>query len=256
VINETNNIDAIKDKRLIILDTETTGINPREGHRIVEIGCVEMINRQLTGRSYHAYIKPLDQRGQIFEMEQEVINVHGLTNEFLNDKPIFSEVAHEFIEFIRGAELVIHNAKFDVGFMDHEFSLFNSMGRRDAKLPMTEDICTIIDTLKVSKDEFGSPKTLDYLARFYRVDKLVDRTYHGALIDAQLLAFVYIEMTRKQSSFNLSAGEGNASDSNAIRRLPSSRNKLKIITASADELEAHDERLAIIAEKGGEPLWK
>ncbi len=254
--NETKTTDTVKDKRLIILDTETTGINPREGHRIVEIGCVEMINRQLTGRNFHAYIKPLDHRGQIFEMEQEVIDVHGLTNEFLNDKPIFSQVVHEFIEFIRGAELVIHNAKFDVGFMDHEFALFNSMGRSEDKVPMTEDICTVTDTLKVSKDEFGSPKTLDYLARFYRVDKLVDRTYHGALIDAQLLAFVYIEMTRKQSSFNLSVGEGTNSDSNAIRRLPTLRNKLKIIAASADEIEAHDERLAVITKKGVETLWK
>ncbi len=253
-ITDTQNLE--KDKRLIILDTETTGINPREGHRIVEIGCVEMINRQLTGRIFHAYIKPLDQRGQVLEMEQEVIDIHGLTNEFLNDKPIFSQVVHEFIDFIRGAELVIHNAKFDVGFMDHEFSLFNSMGRSQDKVPMTEDICTVTDTLKVSKDEFGSPKTLDYLARFYRVDKLVDRTYHGALIDAQLLAFVYIEMTRKQSSFNLTVGEGNTNDENAIRRLPSDRNKLKVITASADEIEAHTERVAIIGKKGGEPLWK
>jgi DNA polymerase-3 subunit epsilon len=245
-----------KDQRLIILDTETTGINPREGHRIVEIGCVEMINRQLTGRTYHAYIKPMDHRGQVLEMEQEVINVHGLTNDFLDDKPIFSQVVHEFIEFIRGADLVIHNAKFDVGFMDHEFSLFNSMGRSQDKVPMTEDICTITDTLKVSKDEFGSPKTLDYLARFYRVDKLVDRTYHGALIDAQLLAFVYVEMTRKQSTLNLSVGDGNSEDNNAIRRLASTRNKLKVVSASADELEAHTERVAIIAKKGGDPLWK
>ena len=124
-----------------------------------------------------------------------------LTNDFLDDKPIFSQVVHEFIDFIRGAELVIHNAKFDVGFMDHEFSLFNSTVRSQDKVPMTEDICTITDTLKVSKDELGSPKTLDYLARFYRVDKLVDRTYHGALIDAQLLAFVYVEMTRKTIKF-------------------------------------------------------
>ncbi len=254
--NITDTHSAEKDQRLIILDTETTGINPREGHRIVEIGCVEMINRQLTGRSYHAYIKPLDHRGQVFEMEQEVINVHGLTNEFLDDKPIFSQVVHEFIEFIRGAELVIHNAKFDVGFMDHEFSLFNSLGRSQDKVPMTADICTITDTLKVSKDEFGSPKTLDYLARFYRVDKLIDRTYHGALIDAQLLAFVYIEMTRKQSTLNLTVGDGSGVDNNAIRRLSSTRNKLKIITASADEIDAHDERIAVIANKGGEPLWK
>ncbi len=245
-----------QEQRLIILDTETTGINPREGHRIVEIGCVEMVNRQLTGRSYHAYIKPLDQRGQVLEMEQEVINVHGLTNEFLNDKPVFSQVVHEFIEFIRGAELVIHNAKFDVGFMDHEFALFNSVVASANKVPMTGDICTVTDTLKVSKDEFGSPKTLDYLARFYKVDKLIDRTYHGALIDAQLLAFVYIEMTRKQSTLNLSSGDSTNADEKTIRRLPEQRNKLKVINASADELIAHSERLAVIESKGGEPLWK
>ena len=165
-MNESTN----QEHRLIILDTETTGINPKEGHRIVEIGCVEMINRQLTGRSYHVYIKPLDQRGQVLKMDQEVINIHGLTNDFLNDKPIFSQVVDEFIEFIHGAELVIHNAKFDVGFMDHEFSLLNSANRSQngnhKKVPMTNDICTVTDTLKVSKEEFGSPKTLDYLARF------------------------------------------------------------------------------------------
>ncbi len=247
---------ANKEQRLIILDTETTGINPREGHRIVEIGCVEMINRQLTGRSYHAYIKPLDARGQVFQMEQEVINVHGLTNEFLDDKPIFSQVVDEFVDFIRGGELVIHNAKFDVGFMNNEFSLLNFAERSRNKVPMTEDICTVTDTLKVSKDEFGSPKTLDYLARFYKVDGLIDRTYHGALIDAQLLAFVYIEMTRKQSTFNLSVGDGSSGEANAIRRLTNDREKLKIITASADEIIAHQERLSVVKQKGGEPLWK
>jgi len=244
-----------KDQRLIILDTETTGINPRDGHRIVEIGCVEMINRQLTGRSYHVYIKPLDQRGQVFQMDQEVINIHGLTNAFLDDKPTFVQVVDDFINFIRGAELVIHNAKFDVGFMNNEFSLLNFANRANNKVPMTEDICTITDTLKTSKDEFGAPKTLDYLARFYKVDKLVDRTYHGALIDAQLLAFVYIEMTRKQSTLNLSVGDNNE-DTNAIRRLSNDRVKLKVITASADEVKAHIERLLVVKQKGGEPLWK
>jgi len=244
-----------KDQRLIILDTETTGINPRDGHRIVEIGCVEMINRQLTGRSYHVYIKPLDQRGQVFQMDQEVINIHGLTNAFLDDKPTFVQVVDDFIDFIRGAELVIHNAKFDVGFMNNEFSLLNFANRANNKVPMTEDICTITDTLKTSKDEFGAPKTLDYLARFYKVDKLVDRTYHGALIDAQLLAFVYIEMTRKQSTLNLSVGDNNE-DTNAIRRLSNDRVKLKVITASADEVKAHIERLLVVKQKGGEPLWK
>ncbi len=245
--NENTKVtDNIPEERLIILDTETTGINPREGHRIVEIGCVEMINRQFTGRSYHVYINPL------MEMDQEVINIHGLTNDFLRDKPVFSQVVEEFIDFIRGAELVIHNAKFDVGFMDHEFSMVRGKG----VLPKTYDICTVTDTLKVSKDEFGSPKTLDYLAKFYQVDKLVDRTYHGALIDAQLLAFVYIEMTRKQSSFNLSQGDSDNADMNAIRRLTQDRNKLKVIYASADEVLAHEERLAIIASKGAAPLWK
>lgn len=237
-----NNIEK-QDERLIILDTETTGINPREGHRIVEIGCVEMVNRQLTGRNYHVYINPL------IQMEQEVINIHGLTNDFLSDKPVFSQVADDFIKFIDGAELVIHNAKFDVGFMDHEFSMLSK------KVPMTYDMCTVIDTLKVSKDEFGSPKTLDYLAKFYKVDKLVDRTYHGALIDAQLLAFVYVEMTRKQAAFNLLAGDNESGDSNEIRRLDDNRPKLKIIGATADEVIAHQERLAIIEEKGSSPLW-
>lgn len=232
-----------KNHRLVILDTETTGINPREGHRIVEIGCVEMINRQLTGRNYHVYINPL------MRMDQEVINIHGLTNEFLQDKPVFSQVADEFIEFIRGAELVIHNAKFDVGFMDNEFALL----RRN--LPMTYDICTVTDTLAVSKEEFGSPKTLDYLARNYKVDKLVDRTYHGALIDAQLLAYVYIEMTRKQSALNLTTGEGQGEQENTIRRISVDREILKVIHASADEVIAHQERLAIITKKGTSPLW-
>ncbi|WDD97306.1 DNA polymerase III subunit epsilon [Thalassomonas actiniarum] len=239
-MSEVNN----KEHRLIILDTETTGISTREGHRIVEIGCVEMINRQLTGRNYHVYINPLK------FMEQEVIDVHGLTNEFLQDKPVFSQVANDFIEFIRGAELVIHNAKFDVGFMDHEFAMVGK------NLPMTEDICTVTDTLKVSKDEFGSPKTLDYLARFYKVDKLVDRTYHGALIDAQLLAFVYIEMTRRQEVFNLSADDSGGGDSNSIRRLTTERAPLRVLAATADEMTAHQERLAIVAEKGGTPLWR
>lgn len=244
-------IEDKKEQRLVILDTETTGINPREGHRIVEIGCVEMINRQLTGRSYHAYIKPM-QHGMQMVMDQEVINVHGLTDDFLSDKPQFNQIAQEFIDFIKGAELVIHNAKFDVGFMDHEFALARS------GLPMTNDICTVTDTLKVSKDEFGSPKTLDFLARHFRVDKLVDRTYHGALIDAQLLGFVYIEMTRKQSALNLTVGDGNSDDqdANAIRRLPSERQKLKVIYATADEVTEHQKRLAVVAEKGSEPIWQ
>ncbi|TLU67488.1 DNA polymerase III subunit epsilon [Thalassotalea litorea] len=231
-------------ERLIILDTETTGIDPKAGHRIVEIGCVEMIDRRLTGRNYHAYLNPQ------MVMEQEVIDVHGLTNDFLADKPLFHQVANEFIEFIRGAELVIHNAKFDVGFMDHEFAMVNR------GLPMTNDICTITDTLKVSRDEFGSPKTLDYLARFYRVDKLVDRTYHGALIDAQLLAFVYIEMTRRQNTLNLQHGDGSEGDTSGIRRVEANRSPLPVLMAQPEELRAHEERLDIVDNKGCTPIWR
>lgn len=231
-------------ERLIILDTETTGIDPKAGHRIVEIGCVEMINRKLTGRNYHVYINPQ------MEMEQEVIDVHGLTNDFLADKPLFHQVANDFLEFIRGAELIIHNAKFDVGFMDHEFAMVNR------GLPMTADVCTITDTLAVSRDEFGSPKTLDFLAKHYRVDKLIDRTYHGALIDAQLLAFVYIEMTRKQNILNLQHGDGSEGDSSGIRRLDANRVPLPVIMASADELQAHEERLDIVENKGSSPVWR
>ncbi len=236
-----------QDERLIILDTETTGINPREGHRIVEIGCVEMVNRQLTGRNYHVYVKPMAHGMQMI-MDQEVIDIHGLTDEFLSDKPVFEQIGQEFVDFIKGARLVIHNAKFDVGFMDHEFSMIPG-------LPKTADICSITDTLKVAKDEFGSPKTLDYLARFYKVDKLIDRTYHGALIDAQLLAFVYIEMTRKQETLNLQSGDSQAEDANAIRRLTSDRPKLKVLAATADELTEHEKRLAVVSEKGAKPLW-
>ncbi|QBY05601.1 DNA polymerase III subunit epsilon [Thalassotalea sp. HSM 43] len=230
-------------ERLIVLDTETTGIDPKQGHRIVEIGCVELIDRKFTGRTYHAYVNPQ------MHMDQEVIDVHGLTNEFLTDKPLFNKVADEFIEFIRGAELIIHNARFDVGFMDHEFA----MTRRG--LPMTADICTVTDTLKTSRDEFGSPKTLDFLARHYGVEKLVDRTYHGALIDAQLLAYVYIEMTRYQNTLSLQEDK-DGSDGLSVRRLDSNRPALRVVSASNDELQAHDERLAIVEKKAGKSIWR
>ncbi|MDN3653013.1 DNA polymerase III subunit epsilon [Thalassotalea ponticola] len=232
-----------QEERLIVLDTETTGIDPKQGHRIVEIGCVELVNRKFTGRTYHAYINPQ------MHMEQEVINVHGLTNEFLADKPLFNQVVDEFIDFIKGGELVIHNARFDVGFMDHEFA----MTRRG--LPMTSDICTVTDTLKTSRDEFGSPKTLDFLAKHYGVEKLVDRTYHGALIDAQLLAYVYIEMTRYQNTLSLHQ-EQEGTQADGIRRLSANRPPLRVVSASEQELEAHDQRLSAIESKAGKTIWR
>ena len=133
-MRKSANERIVRARREIVFDTETTGLDPKTGDRMVEIGCVEMINRQLTGRSFHVYINPL------FEMDQEVINIHGLSNDFLRDKPLFGQVADEFIDFIKCARLVIHNAKFDIGFMDHEFSLL----RRN--IPKTRDMCTVIDT--------------------------------------------------------------------------------------------------------------
>ena len=231
-----------KPHRIVVLDTETTGIDPKQGHRIVEVGCVELIDRKFTGRSYHVYINPQ------MHMEQEVINIHGLSNEFLADKQLFNQIADDFIEFIKGAELVIHNARFDVGFMDHEFA----MTRRG--LPNTNDICTVTDTLKTSRDEFGSPKTLDFLAKHYGVEKLVDRTYHGALIDAQLLAYVYIEMTRHQNTLNL-AQEENGSDPIDIRRVDANRAPLKVVKATEQECNEHSDRLAIVEKKTGFTIW-
>ncbi len=173
--------------RLVVLDTETTGMNQDigphyQGHRIIEIGCVEVVNRRLTGRHYHVYIKP-DRL-----VDEEAIQVHGITDEFLADKPDFREISQEFIEFIRGAELVIHNAPFDIGFMDHEFRL---MGLDLA----TEQICTVTDTLVMARQKFpGKRNNLDVLCDRYGIDNS-HRTLHGALLDAEILADVYLLMT-------------------------------------------------------------
>ncbi|MDG6098836.1 DNA polymerase III subunit epsilon [Alteromonas sp. ZYF713] len=228
--------------RQIVLDTETTGIDPKEGHRIIEIGCVEVINRRLTGNHFHVYINPKR------EIEQEAIEVHGITNEFLADKPVFADVAGEFIEFIRGGQLVIHNAPFDVGFMDHEFAMHGPTAS-----VKTKEICGVLDTLVLARDMHpGQKNNLDALCKRYGIDNS-HRELHGALLDAEILADVYLMMTGGQTDLNLSGNnQANAGGAEVIRRIPRNGKKLKVIQATADELTQHEARLDLVQN----PIWR
>ena len=231
--------------RQIVLDTETTGIEPKEGHRIIEIGCVEVVNRKLTGNHFHVYINPGRQ------IEQEAIEVHGITNEFLQDKPVFADVAQDFVNFIRGAQLVIHNAPFDVGFMDHEFAMEPS-----TKGVVTRDICDVLDTLMLARKMHpGQKNNLDALCRRYGIDNS-HRTLHGALLDAEILADVYLLMTGGQTTLKLASSGSSEGDSNEVRPIQRTANKLKVIKASADELLQHEARLDIVKDAGGKCLWR
>ena len=231
--------------RQIVLDTETTGIEPKEGHRIIEIGCVEVVNRKLTGNHFHVYINPGRQ------IEQEAIEVHGITNEFLQDKPVFADVAQDFVNFIRGAQLVIHNAPFDVGFMDHEFAMEPS-----TKGVVTRDICDVLDTLMLARKMHpGQKNNLDALCRRYGIDNS-HRTLHGALLDAEILADVYLLMTGGQTKLKLASSGSSEGDSNEVRPIRSTANNLKVIKASADELLQHEARLDIVKDAGGKCLWR
>ncbi|MFT4939478.1 MAG: DNA polymerase-3 subunit epsilon [Paraglaciecola sp.] len=233
--------------RQVVLDTETTGLDPKQGHRIIEIGCVELLNRRLTGNTYHVYVNP----ERLVELE--AIQVHGITNEYLLDKPVFSHVAKEFIEFIRGAQLVIHNAPFDVGFMDHEFARLSGL-----KNDKTAQMCTILDTLNMARQIHpGQKNNLDALCKRYGIDNS-HREKHGALLDAEILADVYLMMTGGQTDLNLSgkaSGEGGVQVEH-IRRLPTARKALKVVLATADELEEHERRLDLVKEKGGSCIWR
>lgn len=231
--------------RQIVLDTETTGIDPKEGHRVIEIGCVEVVNRKLTGNHFHVYINPGRQ------IEQEAIDVHGITNEFLTDKPTFRDVAEDFVNFIRGAQLVIHNAPFDVGFMDHEFGM-----EPKTRGVITKDICGILDTLALARKMHpGQKNNLDALCKRYGIDNS-HRELHGALLDAEILADVYLLMTGGQTKLNLASKGSSDADTGIIRRIERSGKKLKVIKASADELTNHETRLDIVQKAGGSCLWR
>ncbi len=169
--------------RQIVLDTETTGLEPAEGHRIIEIGCVELVDRRLSRNNFHQYLQP-DR-----EIDQGAVEVHGITNEFLRDKPRFADIAEDFLDYVRDAELIIHNAPFDVGFLDHELSKWSEQARR------IEQLCQVIDTLTMARSLHpGQRNSLDALCKRYAVDNS-KRDLHGALLDAEILADVYLAMT-------------------------------------------------------------
>ena len=237
------------DRRQIVLDTETTGLEVNQGHRIIEIGCVELINRRITGRHYHQYIHP--ER----EIDAGAIEVHGITLDFLAGKPNFAEVAGEFVEFVKGAELVIHNAPFDVGFIDAELDRLEPRGEDVAT------ICNVIDTLQMARHKHpGQRNNLDALCQRYEIDNS-SRTLHGALLDAEILAEVYLAMTGGQASLGLNADLGNADSGTAavnggIRRLPMDRLPLPVLQASSEEVERHEAKLRELDQSAGEAIWR
>ena len=234
--------------RQIVLDTETTGLEASQGHRIIEIGCVELVNRKLTGSHYHQYIKP--QR----EIDQGAIEVHGITGEFLADKPLFEHIASDFVEYVAGAELIIHNAPFDLGFLNAELQ------RLEADRAALETDCPIIDTLVMARGKHpGQRNNLDALCQRYGVDNS-QRELHGALLDAEILADVYLMMTGGQTTLQLSdAGTGSDGQSTGegLRRLPADRVPLPVIHATVEEIAAHELQLEAIArDSGGRVLWR
>lgn len=232
--------------RQIILDTETTGFEPHNGDRIIEIGAVEMVKRRLTNNNYHQYIYP--ERS----VPQEAIEVHGITDAFLKDKPVFAKVVDAFMEYVSGAELIIHNAPFDVGFINHELSLLpnNKWGK-------IEDHCVITDSLKMARKTYpGQRNSLDALCKRLYIDNS-NRTLHGALLDSEILADVYLTMTGGQTALTLNAdGQENAHNDDIQVRIRSDRPKLKVISASEAELILHNKKLEEISNKSGEKiLW-
>jgi DNA polymerase-3 subunit epsilon len=232
--------------RQIILDTETTGLEPEQGHRIIEIGCVEQVERRLTGNNFHQYLQP-DR-----EIDDAAIEVHGITNEFLADKPRFEDIVEDFIQYVDGAELIIHNAPFDVGFINAELK------RLDGAWKGLADYCQITDTLVMAKKMHpGQRNSLDALCKRYSVENS-HRELHGALLDAEILADVYLAMTGGQTSLQLdgfSVGLDGSSEA-TIRRLDPGRPRLQVVRATDAELAAHDARLDAIDSASEGSVWR
>jgi DNA polymerase-3 subunit epsilon len=227
--------------RRIVLDTETTGLEPAEGHRVIEIACVELFDRRPTGRNFHRYLNP-DR-----EIDAGAIQVHGLTTDFLADKPRFADVADELVEFVEGAEVLIHNAPFDVGFLDAEFAL---IGR-----PALATVCTVTDTHAMAREMHpGKRNSLDALCERYQIDNS-RRSLHGALLDAQLLADVWLAMTRGQDTLDISLVS--APSSGAGGGAADRPERLAVLRASPEELAAHAAMCERIdKESKGRCLWK
>tara|TARA_B100000989_G_scaffold277176_1_gene237942 strand:- start:862 stop:1572 length:711 start_codon:yes stop_codon:yes gene_type:complete len=232
-------------QRQIILDTETTGLDPKSGHRVIEIGCIELVNRKFTGEQYHIYLNP-DR-----DSDEAALEVHGLTSEFLSDKPRFKDIYEEFLKFISGSELLIHNAEFDVNFLDHEIKLLSK------KLPTVSDcVIKITDTLQIAREKHpGQRNSLDALVKRYEIGGY-DRELHGALLDSQILGDVYLSMTGGQSDldFSISATELEVKENGSSDQLNSELN-LKVIELTEEENKSHKEYLLRMKEETGtDPL--
>ena len=228
--------------RQIVLDTETTGLSPESGDRVIEIGCIELVNRRLTGRSVHFYVNP-ERRNSL-----DAFKVHGLSDEFLADKPLFAQVADELLAFVQGAEVIIHNAAFDVGFLDAELRRIGRPGFRAHEVRVT-------DSLAMARESFpGKANSLDALCKRFEVNNS-GRDLHGALLDAGLLAEVYIRMTRGQGALVIDAVDAYAAG-DAARKIDFGALHLVVLEADESELIAHAALLADIArESGGRTVW-
>lgn len=231
--------------RQVILDTETTGLEPELGHRIIEIGCIEVVARRRTGKVFHRYLRP--ER----EIDVGALQVHGITAEFLQGQPRFEDIASELLEFIQGAELVIHNAPFDLAFLDAE------LGRLPEPRGRVTDHCQVLDTLQLARQMHpGQRNGLDALCKRYSVDNS-HRDLHGALLDAELLLDVYLAMTGGQGALTLDEAEEATVQRKAPRRARRPRGELVVLRATAEELAAHELRLAALDKaSGGKSAWR
>jgi DNA polymerase-3 subunit epsilon len=230
--------------RQIVLDTETTGLEPGQGHRIIEIGCVELVNRRLTGRSFHRYLNP-DR-----DIDEGAAEVHGMRLEDLKGQPRFGEIVNELLEFVTGTELVIHNAPFDLAFLDAE------LARIPGELRRMRELCLILDTLELARQMHpGQRNNLDALCRRYAIDNS-SRELHGALLDARILSDVYLAMTGGQATLTLD-GSTAASGAGAATRLGARPVGLRVVRATPEELAAHERSLdALDKASGGATLWR
>ena len=231
--------------RQIILDTETTGLDFKTGHRIIEIGCVEIVNRKFTGNEYHTYINP-DR-----DSDEGALRVHGLTAEFLSDKPRFAEIYEDFISFIKDSELLIHNAEFDIGFLDNEIKLVS----KDLN-SIEKEVLKITDTLQIAREKHpGQRNSLDALVNRYAINGY-DRELHGALLDSKILGDVYLSMTGGQSNLDFTTNDTHEKNVEEVKEKTSSRKKLKVVKVSAKEKARNLEYLAKMKEETDvEPIW-
>ena len=237
--------------RQIVLDTETTGLEISDGHRIIEIGCVELINRRLTGNNFHVYLQP-DRKS-----DPGAVEVHGITDEFLADKPRFADVVDEFMAYIDGSELVIHNAPFDIGFMNHELNILNKV--MGTQWQPSEHYCSVLDTLVMARKMHpGKRVNLDALCRMYTIDNS-QRTLHGALLDAEILADVYLMMTGGQADLILAedsaASQEQGDDLQILQNMNADRAPLPVVRATDEELAVHEEYLGKVRKASGSCIW-